>query len=110
MLGRSLPQLTLAFRHDNVWVPSVLRIVFIPLFILCATPRVFTMDAWPYVFMALFALSNGYLASLAMMYAPTLVADFEQESTGYIMSLCLNSGILLGTHFALLMHSFGIGA
>ena len=54
----------------------ILRIVFLPLFAFCnALPRSSTVffhgDYYPIVFMALFAISNGYLGSLCMMYGPS---------------------------------------
>lgn len=56
----------------------VARIVFIPLLMLCNVnvkqryylPSVFKHDAWFIVFMAAFAFSNGYLASLCMCFGP----------------------------------------
>ena len=56
------------------------RFVFIPLFIFCnAQPRsfpvVFKHDAFPAVFMLLFAASNGYFGSLGMMYGPRWVSS-----------------------------------
>lgn len=53
------------------------RIIFLPLFAFCnALPRsnspvFFHEDYFPIVFMVLFAISNGYLGSLCMMYGPS---------------------------------------
>lgn len=52
------------------------RLVFVPLLLLCNIPHhrflavVFRHDAWYIVFMAAFAFSNGYLASLCMCFGP----------------------------------------
>lgn len=52
------------------------RLVFVPLLLLCNVyPRhylavVFKHDAWFIFFMAAFAFSNGYLASLCMCFGP----------------------------------------
>jgi solute carrier family 29 (equilibrative nucleoside transporter), member 1/2/3 len=65
LIGRlsagSIPHL---FTADNIWIPVVLRLVFFPLFLLCNVSgsqltTVFTSDAWPIIFMAFFAASNG---------------------------------------------------
>ncbi|XP_015762806.1 PREDICTED: equilibrative nucleoside transporter 3-like [Acropora digitifera] len=67
-------------RRDGIWLTvfCVIRTVFLPLFVFCnALPRkhkhlsYFTEDYYPMVFMGLFAISNGYLGSLCMMYGPT---------------------------------------
>lgn len=63
---------------DSCWLPSlvVARVVFVPLLLLCnVQPRrylavVFKHDAWYIFFMAAFAFSNGYLASLCMCFGP----------------------------------------
>ena len=57
---------------------STLRVSFVPLFLLCnvmvagkrTIPLVFNCDVFPVVFNLLFALSNGYLSSVAMVAAP----------------------------------------
>lgn len=52
------------------------RLVFVPLLLLCnVQPRkylavVFKHDAWFILFVAAFAFSNGYLASLCMCFGP----------------------------------------
>lgn len=63
---------------DSRWLPSlvVARLVFVPLLLLCnVQPRkypavIFKHDAWFIIFMAAFAFSNGYLASLCMCFGP----------------------------------------
>lgn len=63
---------------DSVWLPLLvaLRLVFVPLFMLCNVqprsrmPVWFEHDAWYIVFMILFSFSNGYLASLCMCFGP----------------------------------------
>ena len=58
---------------------ALARIAFIPLFLLCNVqprghlPVVFNDDVVPIVLVWLFALSNGYLGTLCMMYGPRLV-------------------------------------
>lgn len=108
LLGRlcagSIPHL---FTADNIWIPVVLRIVFFPLFLLCNVSgsqltTVFASDAWPILFMALFALSNGYLASLAMMLGPSLVKPSDMQLTGTIMIFCLTTGLFGGAGMSFL--------
>ena len=54
---------------------ALLRFAFIPLFLLCnfdggRLPVVFDNDAFPVVLVFLFGLSNGYISTMAMMFAP----------------------------------------
>ena len=60
-------------------VCSFLRLVLIPLFLLCnvqvkgkprAIPTVFNNDAYPVVFNTILGLTNGYFGSLAMIFGP----------------------------------------
>lgn len=63
---------------DSIWLPVLvgLRLVFIPLFMLCNVqpryylPVLFAHDAWYIIFMIFFSFSNGYLASLCMCFGP----------------------------------------
>ena len=56
---------------------SVIRLVFVPLFALCnvqprgTLPVVFNNDAYPMIIMAVFAITNGYISTQALMVAPT---------------------------------------
>ena len=63
-------------------IASVLRLVFIPLFLLCNVgqahnsahhlpPIIFTNDVFSVLFVLLLGFSNGYLGSLAMIAAPS---------------------------------------
>lgn len=94
----SIPAL---FTSKNIWIPVCLRLLFFPLFLLCNVSgsqltTVFVSDAWPILFMVLFALSNGYLASLAMMLGPQLVKPSDMQLTGTIMIFFLTIGLFGG--------------
>ena len=63
-------------------VCSFLRLILIPLFLLCnvqvtgkprAIPVVFNNDAYPVVFNTILGLTNGYFISLAMIFGPKWV-------------------------------------
>ncbi|XP_069344673.1 equilibrative nucleoside transporter 1 isoform X4 [Eulemur rufifrons] len=77
-LGRSLTAVLMWPGKDSRWLPGLVlaRVVFVPLLLLCnVQPRrylavVFEHDAWFIFFMAAFAFSNGYLASLCMCFGP----------------------------------------
>ncbi|XP_042233130.1 equilibrative nucleoside transporter 1-like isoform X2 [Homarus americanus] len=80
----------------------LLRIVFIPLFLLCnhnpksPIPSLFAHDAWYVVFMLLFSLSNGYCSSLCMMYGPKMVSEDKAEVASSMMAAMLGLGLLTG--------------
>ena len=89
------------FTAATSWVPSVARVVFIPLFLLCKVgssqlPVVFNSDACSILFMILFALSNGYVASCCMMLGAAEVTGKDSPLAGTIMVFCLTLGLCLG--------------
>lgn len=93
---------------DGIILPGlcILRIVFLPLFAFCnAQPRhdapvFFGEDYYPIVFMVLFAISNGYLGSLCMMYGPSTVEPKHAETAGTMMAFLLIIGLALGAGFS----------
>ncbi|XP_041803930.1 equilibrative nucleoside transporter 1-like [Chelmon rostratus] len=102
--GRSLTAFCMWPNKDSMWLPAlvVLRIIFIPLFMLCNVqprhylPVLFSHDAWYIIFMIVFSFSNGYLASLCMCYGPKKVPQHEAETAGAIMAFFLSLGLALG--------------
>jgi len=104
LIGRSWPYS--CFPPHRLWILSVARFGFIPLFLLCNTDStgaltyvLFESDAWPIIFMALFAFSNGYLCSQFMMYGPLRVGDRveNQMQAGTMMVLFLTLGLFAGS-------------
>uniref|UniRef100_A0A3P8UVN9 Solute carrier family 29 member 1a n=1 Tax=Cynoglossus semilaevis TaxID=244447 RepID=A0A3P8UVN9_CYNSE len=106
--GRSLTAVCMWPGKDSLWLPVlvVLRVVFIPLFMLCNVeprhylPVLFGHDAWYIIFMTLFSFSNGYLASLCMCFGPKKVSPHEAETAGAIMAFFLSLGLALGAAFS----------
>ena len=84
-------------------VPAALaRLVFIPLMCLCHVedsrlPVLFGNAAFPLALMILFAFSNGYIATLAMIAGPECVPPTQMEVAGATMVLCLCAGLLMGS-------------
>jgi hypothetical protein len=103
------------FTASNVWIGAAARIVFFPLFLLCRVsnsqlPVVFGDDAFPIVFMMLFALSNGYVASSCMMLGSSGVSARESSLAGTIMIFSLTFGLLCGATFSFLTVYISQGA
>lgn len=85
----------------NVWVASLSRAVFFPLFLLCNNqdtqlPVVFQGDVFPIIFMILFAFSNGFVSSTCMMIGPSMVPPQDAALVGTIMVFSLTAGLLGG--------------
>ncbi|NXV79528.1 S29A1 protein, partial [Atlantisia rogersi] len=108
--GRSLTAFFTWPGKDSWLLPVMvlLRVIFIPLFMLCnVQPRtylsvVFSHDAWYIIFMIVFSLSNGYLASLCMCFGPKKVLTHEAETAGAIMAFFLSLGLALGAAISFL--------
>lgn len=96
-VGRSLPAVYIAFNAKNIWIPTVARLLFFPLFILCVKPALIKFDYAAYAIMTLFALSNGYICTLLNIFAPSLVDTHEKETAGLITIFSLNAGIIAGS-------------
>ncbi|TRY69151.1 hypothetical protein TCAL_02182 [Tigriopus californicus] len=84
---------------------SILRIGFIPLFMFCnvapdrrSLPVVFHSDMVYVLFMATFAVSNGYLGNICMLHGPKLFHSSElQESAAMMLVACLVLGTSTGS-------------
>jgi len=62
-----------------------MRLLLVPLMMLCAAPRnhpVLTNEAWSVIASLGLGLSNGYFGSVPMITAPSRVADHQKELTG----------------------------
>ena len=90
------------FGKALVMISSISRIGFIPLFVFCnivtenrsAKKALFASDADFIAFMALFALSNGYIGNLCMLNGPKSTPDKEMQEA---IALLLIAGLVLGT-------------
>ncbi|XP_031449773.1 equilibrative nucleoside transporter 1 [Phasianus colchicus] len=108
--GRSLTALFTWPGKDSCLLPVmvVLRVIFIPLFMLCNVqprdhlPVIFSHDAWYIIFMIFFSISNGYLASLCMCFGPKKVLAHEAETAGAVMAFFLTLGLALGAAISFL--------
>lgn len=104
LIGRlltAIPALSLTSRPRVLFLISVARIIFIPLYLLCninGHGAVIVSDAFYLVIVQLlFGISNGYVGSLCMMGAAEWVEPEEREAAGSFMGLCLVSGLTVGS-------------
>jgi len=113
--GRIVAGMKPVFNAKNIWIPAVSRLVFVPLFLLSdlsnsQLPVFFHNDAFPVVFMIIFAFSNGYVASSAMMIGPGMTSTSDAGLAGTIMVFCLTFGLLMGSSFSFLVVAISQGA
>jgi equilibrative nucleoside transporter 1/2/3 len=105
-----------------ILVLSVLRLIFIPLFLFsnvvlhdASGMRLPRNDQLPYVFasneiyilfLVIFSASNGWLGSLAMMQGPSRVSNAQdKEVAGTMMVFCLTTGLAVGSMISFLARS-----
>mmetsp|Transcript_23420 Transcript_23420/g.73451 ORF Transcript_23420/g.73451 Transcript_23420/m.73451 type:complete len:483 (-) Transcript_23420:66-1514(-) len=115
--GRSLPGFEWAanLSPKTTAYLTAARSIFVPLFLLCHVDGtqltvVFDNDAWPMIFMILFALSNGWLASIAMMQGPGLVPVADQELAGTMMLFFLTLGLFTGACLSFIFQYIATGS
>ena len=104
LVGRVLvavPSLSLISRPRILFLLSVCRIVWIPMFYLCnirGRGAVISSDAFYLVIVQfLFGLSNGYIGSSCMMGAVEWVDADQREAAGGFMGLSLVAGLAVGS-------------
>ncbi|PYH96789.1 nucleoside transporter [Aspergillus ellipticus CBS 707.79] len=104
LLGRMLvlvPRLSLVHRPFALFLFSIARAGFIPLYLLCnirGRGAVIQSDFfYLFVVQVLFGVSNGYLGSNCMMGAGQWVSPEEREPAGGFMGLMLVGGLTAGS-------------
>ncbi|KAM9950238.1 hypothetical protein ACTFIT_011486 [Dictyostelium discoideum] len=107
-LGKALP--LIVHKNDKripsvpwLWFISIGRCIFIVFFIIANYySNIFTHESLIYLFLFIFAFSNGYISSIALSQSPSTVPPKYRELSGIIMSSALNIGLLLGSVFNLI--------
>lgn len=83
-----LAALPMDWRGTHLLACACLRVVFIPLFILCVYPSgapALRHPAWPCVFSLLMGISNGYFGSVPMILAAGKVGPRQRELAGSVL-------------------------
>nr|XP_037851119.1 equilibrative nucleoside transporter 4 isoform X4 [Chlorocebus sabaeus] len=107
-VGKILAALPVDWRGTHLLACSCLRVVFIPLFILCVYPSgtpALRHPAWPCVFSLLMGISNGYFGSVPMILAAGKVSPKQRELAGNTMTVSYMSGLTLGSAVAYCTYS-----
>lgn len=101
-IGRFLPSKVQLLKGKPLFAATVLRLLLLPAFIGAALKWAGWMDdTYAFVVMAVFSVTNGYFASLAMMQGPMGVASTEREAAGFVLALFLQFGIFTGSQIAM---------
>nr|XP_034987317.1 equilibrative nucleoside transporter 4 isoform X2 [Zootoca vivipara] len=106
-VGKILAALPYDWRGTHLLIYSCLRVVFIPLFIMCVYPSgkpTFGHPAWPCVFSLLMGITNGYFGSVPMILAAGKVSPEQRELAGNTMTVSYMSGLTLGSAVAYLAY------
>lgn len=94
-------RITLHYYPWSLFVSSMARLIFIPLYMLCnikGRGAIVNSDTFYLVVVQfLFGLTNGYLGSNCMMGASEWVAPEEREAAGGFMGLMLVAGLTVGS-------------
>ncbi|XP_070273158.1 equilibrative nucleoside transporter 4 isoform X3 [Myotis yumanensis] len=112
-VGKILAALPMDWRGTHLLACSCLRVVFIPLFILCVYPSgapALRHPAWPCVFSLLMGISNGYFGSVPMILAAGKVGPRQRELAGNTMTVSYMTGLTLGSAVAYCTYSLTRGA
>ncbi|KAI4171085.1 MAG: hypothetical protein LQ343_004497 [Gyalolechia ehrenbergii] len=110
LLGRLLTgvsQFNLVLWPRTLFLLSILRVVFIPLYLLCnirGRGAAIQSDVFYLIVVQfLFGLSNGYIGSSCMMGAGEWVDKEEREAAGGFMGLMLVGGLTVGSLLSFLV-------
>ncbi|XP_034108146.1 equilibrative nucleoside transporter 4 [Drosophila albomicans] len=100
VVGKILAARPYPWSRRQLVLLSGLRIVLVPMFLLCCAPRhrpVISSETAPFLFTIALGISNGLAGSLPMMLAPAKVPGTLKEVTGNIMTLSYNIGLSAGS-------------
>ena len=96
-----IPRLSLVGYPFGLFIFSVLRIIFIPLYLLCNVRGhgAFINSDFFYLFIVqlLFGITNGYICSCCIISAAQMVATEEREAAGGFMGMMLVAGLTVGS-------------
>ncbi|XP_076396067.1 equilibrative nucleoside transporter 1 isoform X1 [Megachile rotundata] len=115
LIGSSLAPLIQWPSEKYLMIPVVLRVLYIPLFLLCnyqpssdieRVLPVYINNDWVYFVIAVtMGLSSGYFSSLSMMYGPRMVDSQYTATAGMFGAASLITGICAGILFSMIMPS-----
>ncbi|XP_011602046.2 equilibrative nucleoside transporter 4 isoform X2 [Takifugu rubripes] len=108
-VGKILAALPYDWSGGRLLLFSCLRVVFIPLFVMCVYPAdapTLSHPAWPCFFSLLMGVTNGYFGSVPMIQAAGKVPPEQRELAGNTMTVSYMSGLMVGSTVAYAAYSF----
>uniref|UniRef100_A0A1B6C291 Equilibrative nucleoside transporter 4 n=2 Tax=Clastoptera arizonana TaxID=38151 RepID=A0A1B6C291_9HEMI len=106
LMGKVMASVPYEWSRSQLLIFASLRAIFIPLLVLCATPRgapFFPGEGYPLLFSLLLGLTNGLVGSVPMIQAPSRISEEHRELTGNIMTLSYNIGLTGGSLVAYIL-------
>lgn len=103
LLGKNLPVRVMYFDVRTLHVPWALQLAFIPFF-LAALLRPFS-DVLILLATTALGLVTGYVATSAMILAPSVCDEYQKEVAGMIASLCAIIGLCAGSYNGLALET-----
>ncbi|XP_037647007.1 equilibrative nucleoside transporter 4 isoform X2 [Sebastes umbrosus] len=108
-VGKILAALPYEWSGGRLLFFSCLRVVFIPLFVMCVYPAdrpTLSHPAWPCLFSLLMGVTNGYFGSVPMIQAAGKVPPEQRELAGNTMTVSYMTGLMVGSVVAYAAYSF----
>jgi equilibrative nucleoside transporter 1/2/3 len=102
-VGRFMVRYRFGLTSQNIWLPVLLRLVLIPIFIGIVQQKIFQHDAWSILFVSILGHTNGYLGTMTIIFVNESVNHQEMSIAGSFTSFFLNTGLVLGASAGLLM-------
>uniref|UniRef100_A0A3B3BFD0 Equilibrative nucleoside transporter 4 n=1 Tax=Oryzias melastigma TaxID=30732 RepID=A0A3B3BFD0_ORYME len=112
-VGKILAALPYDWSGGRLLFFSCLRVVFIPLFVMCVYPAsapTLSHPAWPCLFSLLMGVTNGYFGSVPMIQAAGKVPPEQRELAGNTMTVSYMTGLMVGSSVAYAAYSFAAPA
>ncbi|XP_063759296.1 LOW QUALITY PROTEIN: equilibrative nucleoside transporter 4 [Eleginops maclovinus] len=112
-VGKILAALPYDWSGGRLLFFSCLRVVFIPLFVMCVYPAsapILSHPAWPCLFSLLMGVTNGYFGSVPMIQAAGKVPPEQRELAGNTMTVSYMTGLMVGSVVAYAAYSFATPA
>ncbi|XP_068435567.1 equilibrative nucleoside transporter 4 isoform X1 [Clinocottus analis] len=110
-VGKILAALPYDWSGGRLLFFSCLRVVFIPLFVMCVYPAsapTLSHPAWPCLFSLLMGVTNGYFGSVPMILAAGKVPPEQRELAGNTMTVSYMTGLMVGSAVAYAAYSFAV--
>ncbi|XP_071330374.1 equilibrative nucleoside transporter 4 isoform X2 [Trachinotus anak] len=108
-VGKILAALPYDWSGGRLLFFSCLRVIFIPLFVMCVYPAsapTLSHPAWPCLFSLLMGVTNGYFGSVPMIQAAGKVPPEQRELAGNTMTVSYMTGLMVGSAVAYAAYSF----